>query len=72
MASETDDYEYYAYSSDEDGYALEEDAAAEDVDDMDWNGSADNPNAAPMNFRGKQRSRLVATTVSLYIVSWSG
>jgi hypothetical protein len=39
---DSDNEEYYAYSSDEDGYPLEDDNAS-----MEWEGS-ENPNAAPM------------------------
>jgi hypothetical protein len=51
MASENEqDYEYYAYSSDEDGYPLE---GGQDGDsnnsDMEWNAS-ENPNAPPTTF----------------------
>jgi hypothetical protein len=45
MASESEEY---AYSSDEDGYPLEDDG-----DDMEYEYSSENPNAAPMNFRGE-------------------
>jgi hypothetical protein len=49
-ASEAEDYEYYAYSSDEDGYPL---AGGDDGDsnnsDMEWNAS-ENPNAPPTTF----------------------
>lgn len=46
MGSESEDYEYYAYSSDEEGYQLEEE---EEGDTMDWDAS-ENPNAAPTNY----------------------
>jgi hypothetical protein len=48
--SENEDYEYYAYSSDEDGYPVD---GGDDDDsnnsDMEWNAS-DNPNAPPQTF----------------------
>lgn len=58
-SAENDDNEYYAYSSDEDGYQIDEDEFEEGEEDdvteqnddngMEWNAS-ENPNAAPMNF----------------------
>lgn len=58
-SAENDDNEYYAYSSDEDGYQIDEDELEEGEEDditeqnddngMEWNAS-ENPNAAPMNF----------------------
>ena len=51
--SENEDYEYYAYSSDEDGYPLEGGDGDGDGDsnnsDMEWNAS-ENPNAPPTTF----------------------
>jgi hypothetical protein len=44
IMAESDNEEYYAYSSDEDGYPLDDDNAS-----MDWDGPAENPNAAPMD-----------------------
>jgi len=52
MASESEDYEY-AYSEDEEDDEYPE-AEAGDVS-MDWSTSADNPNAAPMNFGGGKK-----------------
>jgi len=58
--SESEDYEYYAYSSDEDGYPLDESqhnptSAAGGGGTMDWEAaSEENPNAAPMNFNVKR------------------
>jgi hypothetical protein len=55
QASESEDFEY-AYSSaedEEDDYPADDD---EDDNGMDWNAAAgsssDNPNAAPMHFKG--------------------
>jgi hypothetical protein len=48
--SENEDYEYYAYSSDEDGYPVE--AGHEDDgdnSDMEWDAN-ENPQAPPMTF----------------------
>jgi hypothetical protein len=60
MAAENEDYEYYAYSSDEDGYPLEGGDDGEDnSEDMEWNAS-ENPNAAPMIFaKGKNERRFI-------------
>ena len=60
MASEAEEYEYYAYSSDEEDYPIEQDGGDDDGDDRSqdddgdvkmqaWGGSSDNPNAAPMS-----------------------
>ncbi len=54
-ASEAEDYEYYAYSSDEDGYPVDkgDDDGNDDSNnsDMEWNASAsENPNAPPTTF----------------------
>lgn len=46
MGDSDEDYEDYEYSDNgDDEYPLEEDG-------MEWN-SSENPNAAPMNFRGE-------------------
>ena len=54
MASESEENEDYAYSSEEDEYPMEEDDDEEMVDkedaDMEWSSSRDNPNAAPMSY----------------------
>ena len=54
MASESEECEDYAYSSEEDEYPMEEDDVDEVVEkeevDMEWSASRDNPNAAPMNY----------------------
>jgi hypothetical protein len=47
--SENEDYEYYAYSSDEDGYPLEGGDGDSNNSDMEWNAS-ENPNAPPTTF----------------------
>lgn len=58
MASESEDYEYYAYSSDEDGYQLEGDEDANES--MEW--ETDNPNAPPMNYvKSKWKCRVYLT-----------
>lgn len=49
MASEAEEYEY-DYSSDEDDYPIEDDDE-QGKEDMQWEASQDNPNAAPMNYR---------------------
>jgi hypothetical protein len=74
-ASEAEDYEYYAYSSDEDGYPI---AGGDDGDsnnsDMEWNAS-ENPNAPPTTFaRGmyiviRLQTRLLAPDGSVSRVS---
>lgn len=46
--SEAEEYEY-DYSSEEDEYKIE-DTADGDEDEMLWESSQDNPNAAPMNY----------------------
>jgi hypothetical protein len=55
MASDDEDYEYYEYSEndDEDGQSRAGD------NEMEW--SSENPNAAPMTFKGKlERNLLLA------------
>ena len=51
MASESEEYEYYAYSSDEE--IVDDGSQGDDDGDvkMHWQGASDNPNAAPMHYR---------------------
>jgi hypothetical protein len=50
MASESEEYEYYAYSSDDGGGGGGDDDDDDDDDNgsMEWDAN-ENPNAAPMN-----------------------
>ena len=48
MASESEEYEEYAYSSEEDGYPVDDEETS-----MEW--ESDNPNAAPMELKGKHQ-----------------
>lgn len=47
MASDSEDYEYYEYSDN----GEEEGQSDADGNDMEW--SSENPNAAPMTFKGE-------------------
>jgi hypothetical protein len=57
MASETEEYDGYYYSSDDGDKSLGDvddgdEGSKEDEDSkMQWERAADNPNAAPMNYR---------------------
>jgi len=63
-ASETEEYEY-AYSDEEEGEDDDDEYEEEEVS-MDWNGAADNPNAAPM-MQGKPTAAAATIALALFV-----